>query len=58
MTGTVHVNLVDLFGSTVKTVTFNGNAMTINTDEIPAGTYTLTVNVNGVVTTKRIIINR
>jgi len=56
--GTVHVAIIDMFGSTVKNVTFNGNSMTINTDEIAAGTYTMTVNVNGVVTTQRIIINR
>jgi hypothetical protein len=58
VTGTVHVALVDMFGSTVKTVTFNGNTMAINTDELAAGTYTMTVNVNGTVTTKRIIVNR
>ena len=58
VTGTVHVALVDMFGSTVKTATFNGNTMAINTDELAAGTYTMTVNVNGTVTTKRIIVNR
>lgn len=58
VTGTVHVALVDMFGSTVKSATFNGNTMAINTDELAAGTYTMTVNVNGTVTTKRIIVNR
>jgi len=56
--GTVHVAIIDMFGSTVKNVTFNGNSMAINTDEIAAGTYTMTVNVNGIVSTQRIIINR
>ena len=57
-TGTVNVNLFDMFGSTVKTASFNGNAMTISTDGLAAGTYTLTINVNGAVSTQRVVINK
>lgn len=57
-TSAVSVNMLDIFGKTVATSSINGNALTINTDEFANGTYTLTISVNGVITTQRIVINR
>ncbi len=57
-TGAVSVNMLDIFGNTVASSSINGNALTINTNEFANGTYTLTISVNGVITTQRIVINR
>jgi Pregnancy-associated plasma protein-A/Secretion system C-terminal sorting domain len=51
------IEIIDITGKTIKTTLVKDNFTTINTDEINSGMYLIRTNINGVSTTKKLIIN-
>ena len=58
----VEITLVDVLGKTLKTITQqrlgNGNhTLTIPVNDMSKGIYFVKVNVNGIITTQKIVVN-